>query len=106
MTVHLPLLDHVHGLNADDDNSRATKRLESQHRLCHYFDGSMVLLHDVVQVFVLAHQDVDVGVGLDTFNRCGVGTALVDGDLLRRILQVDGALQKATGRDPFPLGGQ
>ena len=54
----------------------------------------------------MAHQDVDVGVGLDTFNRCGFGTALVDGDLLRRILQVDGALQKATGRDPFPLGGQ
>ncbi|MDT7524442.1 hypothetical protein RAE21_19020 [Rhodoferax sp. TBRC 17198] len=32
------------------------------------FDSSVVLLNDVVEVFVLAHQDVNTGISLDAFN--------------------------------------
>ena len=65
----------------------------------------MVLLDDVVvQVFVLAHQDVDAGVGLDAFNGGCVGAALVNGDLLWHIVQVDHALQEPPGRSQIALG--
>ena len=66
----------------------------------------MVLLDDVVQVFVLAYQDVNTGIGLDTFNGRRIGTALVDGDLLGQAVQVDGALQKTPGRCLVPLSSQ
>lgn len=56
-------------------------------------DGPGVLFDDVVQILVLAHQDADTGVGLDAFNGGRVGTALVDGDLLWDVVQVDGTLQ-------------
>ena len=66
----------------------------------------MVLLDDVVQIFVLAHEDVDTGVSLDTFNGRRVGAALVDGDLLWHAVQVYGAFEKAPGRRLVPLGSQ
>ena len=64
----------------------------------------MVLLDDVVEVFVLAHQDVDAGIHLDAFNGRRIGAALVDGDLLGHAVQIDGVLQKASGRSLIPLG--
>ena len=59
------------------------------------FDGAVVLFNDVVQVFVLSHQDVNAGVGLHTFSGRCIGAAIVDCDLLGNALQVDGTLQKA-----------
>ena len=59
------------------------------------FDGAVVLFNDVVQVFVLSHQDVNAGVGLHTFSGRCIGAAIVDCDLLGNVLQVDGTLQKA-----------
>ena len=70
------------------------------------FDGLVVLFNDVVQVFVLAHQDVNAGIGLHTFNGRCIGAALVDGDLLGHAVQVDTALQKAPGRGLISLGSQ
>jgi hypothetical protein len=35
-----------------------------------------------------------------------IGTALVDGDLLGHTMQVNGALQRASGRSLLPLGSQ
>ena len=64
----------------------------------------MLLLDEVVEVFVLAHQNVNTGSSLDTFNGRCVGAALVDGDLLGNAVNVDGALQKAPGRCLIPLG--
>jgi hypothetical protein len=58
----------MHRLDSGDKDSSTPKGLESQHRLCHSFDAPMVLLNDVVEVFVLAHQDVDAGISLDAFN--------------------------------------
>ena len=66
----------------------------------------MVLLDEIVEVFVLAHQDVNTGVSLDAFNGGRIGAALVDGDLLWHIVQVDRALQKAPGCCLIPFGSQ
>ena len=70
------------------------------------FDGAVVLLDDVVQVFVLAHQDVNEGIDLQTFNGCCIGAALVDGELLGHAVQVDSALQKAPVCGLISLGWQ
>ena len=64
----------------------------------------MVLLDEVVEVFVLAHQDVDAGIHLDAFNGRRIGAALVDGYLFGHAVKVDGALQKAPRRCPVSLG--
>ena len=48
--------------------------------------------------------DVQTGVGIYVSNGRGVGTALVDGDLLRQTMQVDGSFQKAPGRSLISLG--
>ena len=66
----------------------------------------MVLLDDVVQIFALSKFDVQAGVVVDTFDSRCVGTALVDGDLLRQTVQVDGSLQKAPGRSLVSLGAK
>ena len=64
----------------------------------------MVPLDDVAEVFVLAYQDVNAGIGLDAFNGSRVGAALVDGYLLGHAVQVDGTLQKAPRRSQISLG--
>ena len=64
----------------------------------------MVLFDDVVEISVLPHQDVNTGVGLDTFNGGRVGAAFVDGDLFWYVVQVDGTLQKATSCSQIALG--
>lgn len=90
--VHLPLLDHVHGLDSGDEDSSTPKGLESEHGSGDPFDGPMILLNDVVQVFGLAHYDVNTDIPLDAFNGGRISAALVDGDLFRRVVQVDGTL--------------
>ena len=70
------------------------------------FDRPVVLLDDVVQVFVLEHQDVNTGISLDTFNSRRVGTAIVNGDFLGQAVLADGALQKAPWYCLVPLGIQ
>ena len=79
--VHLPLLDHVHGLDAGNNNAGTPKRLELQYRSSDCLDCSVILLDDVVQVFVFAHQDINAGVGFHAFNGRSIGATLVDGDL-------------------------
>ena len=94
------------GFDPGDDNSRAPKRLEPEHRSGDSFDGSVVLPGDVVEVFVLTHQDIHASVSLDTFNSSRVGAALVDGDLLWHVVQVDGALQESSSRSQISLGSE
>ncbi len=68
----------MHSLDACDDDSSSPKRLEYEYRSCDSLDLPAVLLDDVIDVLVLAHQDVDTGVSLDAFKGGRVGAALVD----------------------------
>ena len=70
----------MHGLDARDEDSSTPKRLESEHGIRDSLDCPVILLDHVVEVFILAHQDVDTGVGLHAFNGRRVGATLVDGD--------------------------
>ena len=96
----------MHGLDSCDEDSSAPKRLESEHRACDSFNRPVVLLDQVVEIFVLAHQEADTGFILDTFNGRRVGAALVDGDFLGQAVQVDGSLQEAPSSGLIPLCGE
>ena len=96
----------MHRLDSGDEDPSTPKRFESEHRACDSYDGSVVLLDDVVEVFVLAHQYIYAGVSLDAFDGRRISAALVDSDLLGHAVQVDGTLQKAPGCGFISLGSQ
>lgn len=102
----LPLANHVHHLDACNDDARAPKCFEAQHRARAPFDAPVVLLDDVVQIFALTQLDIGAGISFDAFNSCRVGAAFVDSDLLREVIQVDGPLQKAPRCSQVPLGSE
>ena len=104
--MHLPLLDHVHCLDPCDECSSTPKRFETEHWLGDSFDRSAILFDHAVEVFVLTQPDIDTGINLDTFNGRRIGATLVDGDLLWHAMQVDCALQKASGCSLISLGSQ
>jgi hypothetical protein len=44
LVLHLPFANHVHQLDAGQNNARAPETPEPHHRLDNAFDGSMVLV--------------------------------------------------------------
>ena len=72
----------MHELDALQGNAGRTERLETQHRPDDPFDGSMILLHQIVQILDLA--DLDLGTGLldERLESGGVGATLVDRDFV------------------------
>lgn len=91
---HLPLFDHVHRFDASNDDGGTHKGFESHHWSGDPLDGPMVLLDKIVEIFRLTHFNVHAGLFLNAFNCSRIGTTLIDGDLLRRLVQGDGPLQK------------
>jgi hypothetical protein len=77
--VHLPLLQHVHGLDTGNQFLCAPERLEPQHAVGDPFHRPLVLLNDVVEVFGLAQSNIQAGVIIDAANGSGVGATFVDG---------------------------
>lgn len=53
IVTHLSLADHVRDLDAGQDAARTPEILEPNHRFDDAFDGAVVLLDNVVQVFIL-----------------------------------------------------
>ena len=49
--AELAFANHVHDLDAGDQDSGAAKGLESEHRPGDVFDGSMVLFDDLLRYF-------------------------------------------------------
>ena len=65
---HLPLADHVHGLEASQQSVCRPERFETQHRPGLSLYRPVVLLDQVVQVFRLTQADAQAGVGLVSKN--------------------------------------
>jgi hypothetical protein len=61
--AELPLLDHVHGLDASSELGGRAETLEPEHRPGSTFDGSVILCDEVVQVLRLAQLDGQAAVG-------------------------------------------
>ena len=78
----LTLPDHVHQFNARKRYLSRSERFESQHRSCQSFNSSVILFNDVVEVLHLPDLDASLMILIVVFDRCRVGAALVDRDLL------------------------
>ena len=63
----------------------------------------MVLLNDVVEVFDLAHQNLDVAAGVDRIDGRLVGAALVHRDLVRIAVPSHGFVEEALRRGHVAL---
>jgi hypothetical protein len=63
----LPFANHVHDLDAAEDDACATERLETEHRSGDAFDCPVVLLNDVVEVLTLPNRDRRVMLGVIAF---------------------------------------
>ncbi len=68
---------------------------EPQHPSRDPFDRPVILLHHVVEVFALTQFDVKARIFVDIMNGRRIGSTLVNGDLLRHIVQADCPFQKA-----------
>src|SRR5450631_4909874 len=66
----------------------------------------MILLDDIVEVLASAQFNVGAMIGVVALDRRGVGTALVDGDLLRLAVQCNGLFQEAPRRRAIALGSE
>ena len=102
----LPLADHVHDLDAAEDDACATERLESKHRSGDAFDRPVVLLNDVVEVLALPNRYRRVMLDIITFDAGGVGAALVDREGCGKRVVPDGTSEKPLCRSPIAFGGE
>ena len=66
----------------------------------------MILFHKVIEILYLTDLDVRLMFAIVAVNRSLVGTTLVDRDLLRRAVPVDGFAEKSQCSLAIALGGQ
>src|ERR1700730_19200069 len=80
--LHLPFPDHVHEFDAGEEDAGAAKILEAEHWSGSAFNGTVVLLDDVVQVLDLAHDDPLPSSGVHGFESRYIRATLIDGHFL------------------------
>jgi hypothetical protein len=86
----LPFANGMHDFNPRDHTARCPKRFEAEHGMRDAFDRSMVLLHEVVEIFGVANDDgrlVDLVIGV---NRGRVAATLINSNFLREPLGANG----------------
>jgi hypothetical protein len=88
----------MHQFDAGQDDADVTKILETQHRFDDAFDGTMVLLDNVVQILVLPDLDGRFPSSIDHLQGRQIGAAVVHGDRLGGAVLVDGFIEVATRR--------
>src|ERR1019366_4891550 len=102
----LPFADHVHKLDATQNDPRTTKVLEALYRACDALDRAMVLLDNVVEVFALSDHDLGALLPIVVLDPRVVCAALVDVDDLGKAVVLDGAREEALRRTTIAFGGQ
>ena len=85
-------MDHVHGLDAREEDSSAPKRLESEHKVCDFLDCPVILLNRIVEIFALTQFNSNAGIFIEAANGSCVGATFIDSDFLRQTMQIDGPL--------------
>jgi len=98
MTI-LPLAYHVYQLNTRQYGLGPTERFESRHQSYLSFDVPVILLHKVVQIFVLPDCDTFfIGfAGIECGQRCRIGTTFINGHHLRFTMVADGLAEETQG---------
>ena len=95
--VELILAQHVHDFNTGEHIASGVKGFETEHRSDHSFNGTMVLLNDIVEVFDLSHVDGNVFIFYDFADGRFVGTAFVHHDCFREAVLFEGFVEEAHG---------
>lgn len=98
MSFHLPFHDHVHRLDAAENDAGATEILETHHGSDAAFDGPVVLLHYVVQILVLTNLDRFLTFGVERMQRGQIRPTLIDRHGLRLVVLADRLFEVASGR--------
>ena len=88
--LELPLANHMHDFNARDRTPCCPERFEAEHRSHYPLYGSMILLHDIIEVFGVADNDGGLVNLVVVFDRRRVAATLIDGDFLRQSLSANG----------------
>src|SRR5262244_2955904 len=84
----------MHEFDTDQRVLSRRKRLEPQHRPGHPLDSSMILLHDIVEIFHLTDGDGRTVFLVIAFDGSFIGVTAVNGNGLRKTIATDGLLQK------------
>jgi len=90
LEYHLFFLDHVHEFDSNQGVLGCLTRFEPQHGPCHPLYTSMILLHDVVEIFHLTDDDIGAMCLVVALDGGCIGVTAVDGDLLRASVAADG----------------
>ena len=93
----LSFLDHVHEFDPNQRVLGCVKRFEPQHGPCHPLHSSMVLFHDIVEIFHLADGDGGAVLLVVALDGRFIGRTPVNGDLLGHPMAADRLLQKPQG---------
>ena len=93
----------MHHFDAGQDDARAPKILETHHGFDDTFDGTMVLLDNVIQILVLPDFDGRFTFRINRIQGGQIGTAFVNGNRLWGAVLVDGFLEVATCRSPIAM---
>jgi hypothetical protein len=99
-------MSSIPAMVAAADRNDLNPSIDRTMRLNYAFDGAVVLLHDVVEVFDPTDFNACLAARIVAFNRRRVGATFVDGDLRRNTVLTE-RLAQETKRSPMvPLGGQ
>ena len=104
--MELSLPNQVHEFDTSQDVSGRSKRFKTEHRSGNAFDGTMVLLDDVIEVFDLPDDDGYFLVLDDRVNGRFVGTALIHRDFFWDGIVTHGLFKETHGGCHVALGGQ
>jgi hypothetical protein len=77
-TLHVPFGDHMHQLDADQQDPGTAEGLEPQHWPRASLDRPMILLDHVVGIFALANHDGRFTIDIDRFESGEIGAALIN----------------------------
>ena len=79
----LPLANGVHDFHARERTARRPQRLEAEHGTSESFHPSMVLLHDIIEIFGVPNDNSRLVPLVIVRNCCRVRATLIDRDFLR-----------------------
>src|SRR5918999_1208848 len=86
----LPFAKGMHDFNPRDRTARCPEGLEAEHGTRQPFHGSMILLHDIIEILGVADDNRGPVRLVIVLNRCRVAPTLIDGDFLRQPLGANG----------------
>jgi hypothetical protein len=94
----LLFLEHMHELNPNRGVLGRLQRFEPQHGTRHPLDGSMVLLHQIIEILHLADDERGAMLFVIALDGDCIGLTAVNGDLLRPARTADRLPQKPQRR--------